>query len=126
MFDYLSQLYNLSLDEALSYPEIITEDEISEETLNYYERLKRRIKKYLHYLRRTFYVIVSDYLPRNVLGMTNCKGVIWIRRLYGYIKDHVLRHEVIHNLYPNANEYQVERLAHTGHPNLNQFNFVFV
>jgi len=75
---------------------------------------------------RKFYVIVTDYLPPFVLGMTDCKGKIWIRRLYGYLKDKVLRHEINHNLFPNESEYEIRRRTSSGFPNLNLFKLIFL
>lgn len=83
-------------------------------------------KRSYRYKLRKFLLKITPYLPSNVLGMTDCRGTIWIRRLYGYLKEHVLRHEVNHNLFPNASEYEVERLARAGYPDLSQFEFVLV
>ncbi len=78
------------------------------------------------YKLRKFLLKITPYLPPNVLGMTDCRGMIWIGRLYGYLKEHVLRHEVNHNLYPNASEYEVDTLARSGYPDLRKFEFVLV
>lgn len=65
--------------------------------------------------RRKFTVIVTDDLPDFVLGMTDAKGTIWIRRLYWRIKEHVLRHEILHNLFPYLSERAIEALNTSGY-----------
>ncbi len=56
----------------------------------------------------------TDYLPPNVLGMTDTKTKIWIlpreRMPYG-MWNHVLRHEVEHCLDPLAGEDIIDRRA---------------
>jgi len=86
---------------------------------------KENFKKLMDYYRK-FYIIVSDYLPSFVLGMTDCKGKIWIRKLYGYLKEKVLKHEILHNLFPNASEYEIRRLTDSNFLDLNRFRLIFV
>ncbi|MFH0949111.1 MAG: hypothetical protein V1802_01340 [Candidatus Aenigmatarchaeota archaeon] len=55
----------------------------------------------------------TDYLPDNVLGMTDLKK-IWIRppesQPYGFF-GHVLNHEIEHILDPFASENRIDRRA---------------
>lgn len=92
--------------------------------LDYSELKDAKENEYSYY--KKFYVIVTDYLPAFVLGMTDCKGKIWIRRLYGYLKDKVLRHEINHNLFPNESEYEIRRRTSLGLPDLKRFKLIFV
>ncbi len=82
-------------------------------------------KKLMEYYRK-FYVVVTDYLPSFILGMTNCKGKIWIGRLYGYLKEKVLNHEILHNLFPNASEYEIRKLTDLNFLDLNKFRLIFI
>ncbi len=70
--------------------------------------------------------MLTDYLPPNVLGMTDCKGKIWIRRLYGYLKEKVLKHEILHNIFPEASEYEIRRLTEVTPVELSNFNLIFI
>lgn len=75
---------------------------------------------------KKFYVIVTNYLPSNVLGMTDCKGKIWIRRLYGYLREKVIKHEILHNIFPKANEYEIRRLTDSNLIELSNFELIFL
>lgn len=82
-----------------------------------------RVKKYF---KRVFKIKITDYLPETILGMTDCNGNIWIRRLYGYLKKHVLKHEINHNLFPDADEYKIRKITDAGYPyDLSQFEFIY-
>lgn len=86
--------------------------------------LKSRDKGKDYY--KNFYIIVSDYLPSHILGMTDCKGRIWIKRLYGYLREKVLKHEILHNLFPEADEYEIRRLTETSLIDLSRFRLIFL
>ncbi len=96
LFDYLHDLYNLGT---------------RQESRQNYEK--------------EFIVIETDYLPPNVLGMTDARGTIWIRKLYGYMKERVLKHEIFHNLFPYLPEYAIRQMQ-DGHLNLARFKFNWV
>jgi len=126
--DYLSENYQTELLEEidpLHESEFLDSDKSEEIVENYMDKMKKRLKKYLNYIKRTFNVVVTDYLPSFVLGMTDCKGMIWMKRLYGYLKEHVLKHEIIHNLFPYLNEARVEMLNNAGYvKDLSSFNLI--
>jgi hypothetical protein len=99
----------------------------SKDSKNYIPKVLTYLNPLKRYTRRLFKIKVTDYLPPSVLGMTDCEGNIWLKRLYGYLKEHVLKHEINHNLFPNASEYQIRKITETGYPSdLCQFEFVYV
>ncbi len=53
----------------------------------------------------------GSYLPNDVLGMTDCATKIWIRYGLGYLKKHVLIHEIEHVKDPAASEYTIRMRA---------------
>lgn len=55
--------------------------------------------------------VFGSYLPENVLGMTDCTSKIWIRYGLGYLKKHVLIHEIEHVKDPAASEYIIRLRA---------------
>ncbi len=55
--------------------------------------------------------VFAGYLPENVLGMTDCTSKIWIRYGLGYLKKHVLIHEIEHVKDPAASEYVIRLRA---------------
>ncbi|MBI4177358.1 MAG: hypothetical protein HY516_03230 [Candidatus Aenigmarchaeota archaeon] len=55
--------------------------------------------------------VFGSYLPENVLGMTDCSSKIWIRYGLGYLKKHVLVHEIEHVKDPAASEYVIRLRA---------------
>jgi len=55
--------------------------------------------------------VFGSYLPENVLGMTDCTNKIWIRYGLGYLKKHVLIHEIEHVKDPSASEYIIRLRA---------------
>jgi hypothetical protein len=57
--------------------------------------------------------IIETRLPYGVLGMTNCRGVIWVRKGLSWLaKKFVILHEKIHNWFPYLSEYVVRKLTH--------------
>lgn len=99
----------------------------SEELGGYIPKNLTYLNQLRKYLKRVFQVKITDYLPPNILGMTDGKGNIWIKRLCGYLKEHVLKHEINHNLFPHADEYEIRRITQAGHPyDLSQFELVYV
>ena len=60
--------------------------------------------------------VFASYLPENVLGMTDCTNKIWIRYGLGYLKKHVLIHEIEHVKDPAASEYMVRLRAKQREP----------
>jgi hypothetical protein len=125
--DYVSEIYQTELLEEID--PLLNETDSEEESENligdYLGKLRNRLKKYLKYIRKTFNVMVTDYLPSFVLGMTDCKGNIWISRIYGYLKEHVLKHEIIHNLFSYLDEARVEMLNRAGYiKNLSSFDLI--
>lgn len=93
---------------------------------NYIPKNLAYLNQLRKYFKRVFRVRITDYLPQHILGMTDCEGNIWIKRLYSYLKKKVLRHEINHNLFPQANEYEVRRITQTGYPyDLSQFELVY-
>ena len=55
--------------------------------------------------------VFASYMPDNVLGMTDCTNKIWIRYGLGYLKKHVLIHEIEHVKDPTASEYIIRLRA---------------
>lgn len=88
--------------------------------------LDSKLLKYKQNYYKRFYIILTDYLPPNVLGMIDCKGKIWIKRLYGYLREKVLKHEILHNLFPEANEYEIEKLTESFPIKLSDLNLIFL
>lgn len=127
--DYLSGIYPGELVEEIN-PLLGSNEEFKESREiieSYLKKFRSYLNEYSRHLKRTFRVIVTDYLPPHILGMTDCKGTIWIRRLYGYLKDHVLKHEIIHNLFPYLEELSVERLNRAGYiQSLSNFNLIYL
>lgn len=82
-----------------------------------------------------FLVIETDKLPPHVLGATVPqlyrnfgRGIIWIKKLPGYLKElkeHVVRHEILHNLFPHLGEMAIEYLARLGYPLLKRFKIIY-
>jgi len=66
------------------------------------------------YYKRRIPVIVTDYLPSNVLGMTDLTK-IWIRRLYGYLRERVINHELLHIMFPFLNDNEIEMFNRSGY-----------
>ncbi|MBI4167888.1 MAG: hypothetical protein HY515_02930 [Candidatus Aenigmarchaeota archaeon] len=60
--------------------------------------------------------VFAVYLPENVLGMTDCINKIWIRYGLGYLKKHVLIHEIEHVKDPAASEYVIRLRAKQREP----------
>ncbi|MBI3412957.1 MAG: hypothetical protein HY051_02680 [Candidatus Aenigmarchaeota archaeon] len=60
--------------------------------------------------------VFGSYLPDNVLGMTDCTSKIWIRYGLGYLKKHVLMHEIEHVKDPAASEYIIRLRAKQREP----------
>ncbi len=52
--------------------------------------------------------VAAHYLGEHVLGMTDGK-TIWLRKYLGYLKRHVLTHEIEHVRDMTASEYEIER-----------------
>ncbi|MDI6806338.1 MAG: hypothetical protein QMD14_00795 [Candidatus Aenigmarchaeota archaeon] len=90
-----------------------------------YEPKNNYLNKLKKYFKKVFRIIRTDYLPSNVLGMTDCEGNIWIRRLCDYLD--VLKHEINHNLFPHSDEYKIREITQTGYPyNLREYELVYV
>ncbi|MBI2085393.1 MAG: hypothetical protein HYT71_02685 [Candidatus Aenigmarchaeota archaeon] len=60
--------------------------------------------------------VAGCYMPENVLGMTDCIKKIWIRYGLGYLKKHVLIHEIEHVKDPMASEYIIRLRAKQREP----------
>ena len=60
--------------------------------------------------------VFGSYMPENVLGMTDCTNKIWIRYGLGYLKKHVLIHEIEHVKDPAASEYAIRMRAKQREP----------
>ncbi len=60
--------------------------------------------------------VAGCYMPENVLGMTDCTKKIWIRYGLGYLKRHVLFHEIEHVKDPGASEYEIRLRAKQREP----------
>ncbi len=60
--------------------------------------------------------VFASYMPENVLGMTDCASKIWIRYGLGYLKKHVLIHEIEHVKDPGASEYEIRLRAKQREP----------
>lgn len=56
--------------------------------------------------------VAAHYLGERVLGMTDGK-TIWLRKYLGYLRHHVLTHEIEHIKDMVASEYEIERRTRT-------------
>lgn len=106
MFNYVKQLYEIVNDRL----NIGLDAQVKELQSKYKDALEA-IKEYVKDYKRTFFIKITDYI--SPLGMTDCKGMIWMRRLPGYLRDKVLKHEILHNLFPNLSEYEIVSLTYS-------------
>jgi hypothetical protein len=85
-----------------------------------YELIKRAYRKTKVFVKETY------GLPWWILGMTDGRWFVWMQKLYGKVKEKVLKHEILHNLFPHYSEETIRRMEDEYPLNLNDFEIVKV